>query len=99
MNMDTLTYKAMKLNASAAYFRLHTVSLFQRWTRQLTWLKFSARKMNEVSHLRTVRIIFFTCLAMRVSCVMLTGKISLCRLPVEEERAIYVDWRCSLCLE
>jgi hypothetical protein len=41
----------MKLNDSTEYFRLHTVSLFQRWTVQLTWLKFRARKMNEVSQL------------------------------------------------
>lgn len=46
-----VTYNAMKLNASTEYFRLHTVSLFQRWTVQLTWLKFRARKMNEVSQL------------------------------------------------
>lgn len=41
----------MKLNASAAYFRLHTVSPFHREMVQLTRLKFWARKMNAVSHL------------------------------------------------
>lgn len=41
----------MKLNASAEYFRLHTVCLFQRWTLQLTWLKLRDRKMNAVSQL------------------------------------------------
>jgi hypothetical protein len=41
----------MKLNASAAYFLLHTVSPFQGLTRQLCWLKLSARKTNETSHL------------------------------------------------
>lgn len=46
------TNKAMKLNASAAYFRLQTTCPFHRETLQLTWLKFWARKMKAVSHLQ-----------------------------------------------
>lgn len=46
-----ITYNAIKLNASAVYFRLQTVSPFQRITRQLIRLKSRAKKMNEVSHL------------------------------------------------
>jgi hypothetical protein len=90
------TYKAMKLNASAAYFRLHTVCLFQRLTLQLSWLKFSARKMNDVSQLW-----FQGSLELNFSFgwfdAMLTGKRALRPSSAEEERAIYAGWRNSWC--